>query len=499
MPQVVNDNHAAIAVLCRDGSHHHYNGDYYDYVIAIFEGDSLGDSIRQFADWKLDDATMNLDGAWRSSSKMRKFAREWYFPPVPRGFDFASVEPQERRKRGFYNTSFSPQEVAKRSSKYYHLWPYEKQFAHFIGVLKFYSQQADKNVDVKGRQLEPPHPYSHDKAWKPSQGFDPLFAYTPYFTDHGVGFCDTYEIIDTAVGMDSVAKLKDRYSGIDCDNITDGLREAYAKGQFSVFNEFGEDEDLGGIRVEAKGMLFTRYHAGFDPDEYGWQMGLRLWPKNDRDCFWEVDFDGEAIIDRMVIESRPVESQKPFAKWWLKYRRRPVKTDERDEDFDWDAFVEDFMSWPKKVNPKSKEWLKAWTPKGTDVPPSGGRDVTKLPNLKSTNPSFAALLLKYIRDRFNNDAPSVYRKAHVSRKTYSSIISNELRPVSKQTAIMFAFALRLSLDEADELLASAGFAFSNFILEDIIIKLCFSSEIYELDRVNEILLAHHAKPLLCQE
>lgn len=317
----VNCKHAAIAVLCGDEAHYGSYDCFYDYPIAIFEGASIGDAIMQFAGWKLESATMNLDGAWRSSPLMRKFAREWYFPPVPEGFDFAAVEPQEKRGECFY---YTPLDVPENSSDHYRLWPYEKQFAHFIGMLKFYGRQTERNVDVNGLRITPPHPYYLHETRRP-HGFDPLFACTPYFRDDIGGYGDKYEIVDTAVGAEAVARLKDRYSGIDCENIIDGLREAYAKGQFSVFHEFGEDEDLHGIRVEAKGMLFTRYLAGGDPEEkeYGWQMCLRLWPKNDRDCFWEVDFEGETILDRMVIESRSADSQESFAKWWLKHSRSP--------------------------------------------------------------------------------------------------------------------------------------------------------------------------------
>ena len=98
-----------------------------------------------------------------------------------------------------------------------------------------------------------------------------------------------------------------------------------------------------------------------------------------------------------------------------------------------------------------------------------------------------------MRDRFDGDAPQVYRAACLSRKTYSSIVSNELRPVAKDTAVAFALAMRLSPNEADDLLKSAGFSFSQFYLEDIIVKTCITAGIYDIERVNAILAAHGAK------
>ena len=142
-----------------------------------------------------------------------------------------------------------------------------------------------------------------------------------------------------------------------------------------------------------------------------------------------------------------------------------------------------------------KDWLLKDKPEGTVVPPAMSRETVRTPNLTSANPSFAARLIIFVRDRFGGDAPTVYNAAHVSRKTYSAIVSNELRPVSKQTAIAFALALRLTGRELLDFLGAAGFALSEFMLEDMIVRRCVIAGIYDVDRVNEILKAHGADPL----
>lgn len=142
---------------------------------------------------------------------------------------------------------------------------------------------------------------------------------------------------------------------------------------------------------------------------------------------------------------------------------------------------------------KDRKWIADGQPSGAVVPPAGGRETVRMPNLSSANPSFAARLIILVRDRFGGDAPKVYGAAHLSRKTYSSIIGNELRPVSKHTAMAFALGLRLNYSEAVELLKSAGFAFSEFILEDIIVESCIKAGIHDVNRINEILAAHGAK------
>ena len=81
--------------------------------------------------------------------------------------------------------------------------------------------------------------------------------------------------------------------------------------------------------------------------------------------------------------------------------------------------------------------------------------------------TFADLLARHVRDR-GGDAPSIYSAARIDRRTYSSIVSHPLRPVSKRTAVQFAIALRLKRADADTLLRAAGFALSPAIPEDIL-------------------------------
>ena len=129
----------------------------------------------------------------------------------------------------------------------------------------------------------------------------------------------------------------------------------------------------------------------------------------------------------------------------------------------------------------------------SNLPPPSSREARKLPDLKSDNPSFAAMLIKYVNERFGGDAPKAYAAAKISRKTYSAIVGNELRPVSKQTAIQLALALKLSRTEADTFLKAAGFAFSPAILEDIIVCACISASVFEIDEVNGLLSSYDAK------
>ena len=113
----------------------------------------------------------------------------------------------------------------------------------------------------------------------------------------------------------------------------------------------------------------------------------------------------------------------------------------------------------------------------------------RLPDLHAANLSFAARVLIAVRDKFSGDAPRVYHAAKVTRQAYSQIVSDETRPVSKRTAIRFAFALRSTPAEASALLKSAGYAFSNSLTEDFILQACLEANppLWDLDAVNSLL------------
>ena len=120
------------------------------------------------------------------------------------------------------------------------------------------------------------------------------------------------------------------------------------------------------------------------------------------------------------------------------------------------------------------------------------------PDLHSANLSFAARVIIWVRDRFSNNAPAVYKAAYLSRKTYSAIISDENHVVSKRTAVQLAFALRLTRAEADLLLHAAGYHLSRSVVEDMIFDACLEAKIYRLEDVNSLLVAHDRRPFVPQ-
>ena len=121
------------------------------------------------------------------------------------------------------------------------------------------------------------------------------------------------------------------------------------------------------------------------------------------------------------------------------------------------------------------------------------------PDLHAANLSFAARVIIWVRDRFDNNAPRIYKAAYLSRKTYSAIISDEAHAVSKRTAIQLAFALQLSRSDADLLLHAAGYHLSRSVVEDMIFDACFEAGIHDLEDINTFLVRHECRPFVPQD
>lgn len=111
-----------------------------------------------------------------------------------------------------------------------------------------------------------------------------------------------------------------------------------------------------------------------------------------------------------------------------------------------------------------------------------GQVLTKL------DAGFSETLLQLIDQTGKKDS-EIYKKANIDRKLFSKIRNNRNYKPSKTTALAFAFALELNLEQTRDFIGRAGFVLSHSSKFDVIVEYFIVNENYNVFELNEVLFA----------
>ncbi len=114
--------------------------------------------------------------------------------------------------------------------------------------------------------------------------------------------------------------------------------------------------------------------------------------------------------------------------------------------------------------------------------------------MKTEEETFQEKLFSLIAEKNLTNA-EVYKRANLDRKHFSKIQCNKYYSPKKKTVLAFAIALQLDLDETQDLLRRAEFAFSPGSKVDLIVEYCILNGIYDIIDVNAILFKYQ-QPVL---
>ena len=106
--------------------------------------------------------------------------------------------------------------------------------------------------------------------------------------------------------------------------------------------------------------------------------------------------------------------------------------------------------------------------------------------IENRDQSFSETLLALIEKRGMTNA-QCYRAAQVDRKLFSKIKNDALYVPAKPTALALVMALKLDIEEAEALLAKAGYALSRASTFDLIVRYFIENGMYDVLKANEML------------
>lgn len=106
--------------------------------------------------------------------------------------------------------------------------------------------------------------------------------------------------------------------------------------------------------------------------------------------------------------------------------------------------------------------------------------------LAEAGENFHTVFERFVKDSGMKPA-EIYGRANITKSLYSKIMCNVNYRPKKETIIAFAFAMKLSLEDTENLLMKAGHALSDSSQFDIVCKYFLEKKIFDVFAINETL------------
>lgn len=103
--------------------------------------------------------------------------------------------------------------------------------------------------------------------------------------------------------------------------------------------------------------------------------------------------------------------------------------------------------------------------------------------LKNLERTFSEKLIELIGEK-GRKASEIYVKAGITKTHFSKIKADKDYHPTKETALAFAIALHLDIEETSDLLRRAGYSISHSSESDLIVEFYIKKGIYNIDRIN---------------
>ncbi len=100
--------------------------------------------------------------------------------------------------------------------------------------------------------------------------------------------------------------------------------------------------------------------------------------------------------------------------------------------------------------------------------------------------SFRDHLIKLMNEK-EADNIEAYKSSNITKGAFSKILCGDTKRPQKKTVLGFCIGLKLSMEEAEELLASADMAFNPYNKRDKLVIQCIERGQYDIDTVNMML------------